>query len=72
MDTIDYIFLGGFAAALGLMLVCSKVIRVILWDILRHPFTRSRIEVCGDEVKVRHEQKPPAQTPSAGTAVGAR
>jgi hypothetical protein len=52
MNKIDVLFLVVVLVALASMLACSKVIRAIAWEALRHPFTPSRIEVDGDKVEV--------------------
>jgi len=57
------------------MLLCSKVIRAIFWDTLRHPFTPSRVEVYDDgEIRVVHlrfpkdaAQDPNQTTPAQGS-----
>jgi hypothetical protein len=54
MSTIDGIFLAACILSLALMLIFSKVIRAIVWDSLRHPFTRSRIEIKDGKVHVVH------------------
>jgi hypothetical protein len=59
MSAVDYVFIAGFVVALALMLLCSKVIRAIFWDTVRHPFTPSRVEVYEDgEVRVVHLRFP--------------
>ena len=52
MSTIDGIFLAVCVLCLALMLIFSKVIRAIVWESLRHPFTRSRIELHDDYLKI--------------------
>jgi hypothetical protein len=75
MGTVNWLFLAGFAVVLVALLAGSKVIRAIAWDCLRHPFTPSRIELDGNEVRVkqlapakgedRHGPPPPfGQAPS--------
>jgi len=52
MSWIDYTVLAVALAALALMLACSKVMRVLAWESLRHPFTHSKIRVVNGEVQV--------------------
>ena len=54
MNAIDLVFLAVGVGALTLWLVLDKVARAIVWDSLRHPFTRSRIEVKDGKVRVVH------------------
>lgn len=54
MNAIDLVFLAVGVAVLTLWLLCDKVARAIVWDSLRHPFTRSRIEVKDGKVHVIH------------------
>jgi hypothetical protein len=72
MSTVDYIFLAGCVAALVLMLACSKVIRAIVWDTIRHPFSKSRIEVRDGEVFVRREGSTQAVQAEPKAPAGAR
>lgn len=71
MSMLDYVFLAGCVAVLALMLVCSKVVRAIVWDTLRHPFSKSRVEVRDGEVVIRREATPAAPARSE-SAAGAR
>ena len=52
MSTIDGIFLAAGVLSLTLMLIFSKVIRAIVWESLRHPFTHSRIELHDGRLKI--------------------
>ena len=52
MNTIDLLFLLVGMAALTVWLLLDKVARVIVWESLRHPFTRSRIEIRDGKVHV--------------------
>ncbi len=61
MTINDYVFLGACVLILGLMLFGSKVLRAIFWEILRHPFRPSRIEVHQGQVVVTHPQTLPAE-----------
>jgi hypothetical protein len=54
MNAIDLAFLAVGVAALTVWLLLDKVARAIVWDSLRHPFTRSRIEVKDGKVNVVH------------------
>lgn len=54
MSTIDLFFLAGGIAFLAAWLLYDKITRAIVWDSLRHPFTRSRIEVEDGKVRVVH------------------
>ncbi len=55
MHTIDIAFLAVVGLSLGTMLASSRVIRAIVWDSFRHPFTHATIIIDGDRVEVRHE-----------------
>ena len=55
MSVVDVLFLLFSFVVLTVILACSPVLRAILWDTLRHPFTNSRIEVLDGKVKIHHE-----------------
>jgi hypothetical protein len=79
MNLVNYLFLLVFLLVLATMLATSRVIRAIVWESLRHPFSHSRIVVAGGKVEVEREgdhapkPAPPAPpSPPAGPPVGAR
>lgn len=55
MSVVDLLFLIFFLIVLIAILAGSRIIRAVLWDTLRHPFTHSRIEVVDGKVKIHHE-----------------
>ena len=72
MSVIDYVFLAACVLGLALVLICSQVIRAILWESLRHPFRPSRIEIDQGRVVVNRLQSPPATGTQPPTPAGAR
>lgn len=70
MSTVDSVFLAVCVLSLTLMLTFSKVIRAIVWESLRHPFTRSRIELHDGSMKIwrgpltGNDEKGETSTPS--------
>lgn len=72
MSIIDYVFLLTFVTALVVMLGCSKVLRAIAWDTVRHPFTRSRIEIIDGKVSVHRGEGASDQAQASQTHVSAR
>ena len=72
MNTVDFIFLVGFFLALSIILTKSPFLRAVVWDTLRHPLTRSRIEIRENKVIVHHLTEaepfsPPPPTPKSPT-----
>lgn len=69
MSGVDLLFLIIFLVILIVILACSPVLRAVIWDTLRHPFTHSRVEVLDGKVKIHHEasatssQAPPPPMP---------
>lgn len=55
MNPVDFIFLAVWLIALTAMLACSPILRAIVWDTLRHPFTPSRVTCNDGKVQVIHE-----------------
>lgn len=73
MSVINLLFLILFLIALLVILASSSVLRAVLWDTLRHPFTHSRVEVRDGQVKVHHEASASSShTPPPVPPVGAR
>jgi hypothetical protein len=52
MKIVDIIFLCLVVLCVVVMLISSKLMRVIVWESLRHPFTHSKIEIRGKRVRV--------------------
>jgi hypothetical protein len=68
MSTIDILFVAAFAAILLALLAASPVVRAILWDTLRHPFTHARVESDGSQVRVLHLEPPARDSAGQGKA----
>lgn len=64
MNPIDLIFLALFLAILVVLLVGSRVIRAIAWDSIRHPFTRGRIMITDDEIKILRDENAASESPA--------
>ncbi|HZV06305.1 MAG TPA: hypothetical protein VE999_14595 [Gemmataceae bacterium] len=54
MNTIDLVILAVGIIALTVWLLFDRVARAIVWESLRHPFTRSRIEMRDGKIHVTH------------------
>ena len=52
MTIVDVIAAAFCVVALAALLLFDKMSRVIVWEILRHPFTPSRVEVRNGGIRV--------------------
>jgi hypothetical protein len=68
MTVTNLVFLGIACFVIVLMLLTSKVIRVIAWETVAHPFTKSKIDVVQDDIKVHREERPQANNKSNSEA----
>jgi hypothetical protein len=71
MNGTDFVILIACVSALATMLVGSKVLRAIFWEIIRHPFRPSRIEIENGQMVVTHPQPLHAEDQGTRSAAGA-
>jgi hypothetical protein len=69
MSVVDLLFLILFLVALLVILASSPVLRAVLWDTLRHPFTHGRVEVRDGQVKIHHETSASSSQPTPPVGV---
>ncbi len=55
MTAVDLMLLGCFAGVLLLLIVGSRVIRTMIWEIVFHPFTKSTIQMAGGTIHVQRD-----------------